>query len=114
MRYDLALTKCMLRGRRMKSAPLPVRYGRAVAQSPDAWPSLKFERLSDKQTTVFLWTRNRFEQRIRGRSGSPNECVRVNRGPVTQLHSPARKLLHFCIQANFHFALRELSLSVSA
>ena len=85
--------------RRTESTSTPVWYCRAISQNPDARPSLKIERFGDEQTAAFVFARNRFEQRIGRCSGRPDERVRVDSGPVTQLHRLARKTLDLRVQS---------------
>src|SRR5208282_108213 len=112
VRHDFAFTKRMLRGRRTKSPSPVIRYRRAIAQSPDVRPSLKLERFRYQQSTTLFWTGNRIEQGIRSGPCGPNECVRGNRGPVTQTHGSARQVFDLCVEANFDFAPCQFSLSV--
>src|SRR5258705_9187824 len=112
MRRNLALAQRVLRGRRMKLTRQPIRDGRTITERPDTGPALELKKLRHQQAPAFLRARNRFEQRIRGSSCRPNECVRKNHRSVSQSDRSTRKTFDLCLEVNLDLAPGEDFLSV--
>src|ERR1051325_3491341 len=111
---DLALTDCVLCGRRTGFSRGTIGAGRAITERPDSRTVRYFKKFVGNQSSALFWAVQFVQKWIRGNAGCPNQQIGLECQTITQLHSLVRDALDRSTHQKFDATLCQLLARVHA